>query len=122
MFIHTTADLTKTEHRWQVDIYNPGSGWEKYESGIPDKETAEKIRRRAYRQTGCKTCKDCYTVQVYDDNKIRFRIWALQQDNLHRSDIIDRSKDPGHINAVMENMKQAEKEISELLKLLEKEV
>ena len=55
-------------------------------------------------------------------DKIRFRIWALQQDNLHRSDILARCKDPAHIATVTENMRKAEKEISELWKQLENEV
>jgi hypothetical protein len=120
MFIHSNVDLTKKEYRWQVEYCEPVGGWRKWESGIKTQEEAEKIRRYAYR-CGYKTRKYCYQVIVYDPEKIRFRIWALQQDNLHRSDIIDRSKDPGHIKAVMENMRQAEQEISELLELLKEE-
>ena len=118
MFIHSNADLTRTEYRWQVEHFEPVNGWQRWESGIKTKAEAEKIRRYAYR-CGYKTRKYCYAVTVYDPEKIRFRIWALQQDNLHRSDIIDRSKDPGHIKAVTENIKQAENEIKQLNKLLE---
>ncbi len=118
MFIHTDADLTRTEYRWEVDIFT-GGRWERYAQGIETKEDAEKLRRKAYRDTGCKTQKYSYAINVYDPQKIRFRIWALQQDNLHRSDIIDRSKDPGHIKAVTENMKRDENEIAQLLQLLE---
>lgn len=48
------------------------------------------------------------------EEDIRFRIWCLLQDNLHRGDVLERCKDEKHKQLVRENIKETEKEIADL--------
>ena len=50
--------------------------------------------------------------------EIEQMIWMLQQDNLHRGDILECAKSEEHRQLVLRNMKETEKEISELRGLL----
>lgn len=50
--------------------------------------------------------------------EIEQMICLLQQDNLHRGDILERAKCEAHRQLVLRNMKETEKEISELRGLL----
>ena len=52
------------------------------------------------------------------EQEIKMRIWMLQQDNLHRGDIIERSKSKDHIEVVRKNMKETDIEIARLRKML----
>lgn len=47
-------------------------------------------------------------------DKIKFKIWAIKQDILHRSDMIDRCRDEKHINLIRSNIKADEEEIVRL--------
>lgn len=53
-----------------------------------------------------------------DEKEIRFKIWALKQDNLRRGDIIEISKSETHIQLIRKNILNAEKEINELISSL----
>ena len=48
------------------------------------------------------------------DSDLKFAIWARQQDNLHRGDILDRCQDPKHRALVQKNYDETEAEIREL--------
>lgn len=53
-----------------------------------------------------------------NEKEIKMSIWMLLQDNMHREDILERSKSEEHKKLVRENMKKAEKEIEDLRKQL----
>lgn len=50
--------------------------------------------------------------------EIQVQIWMLQQDNLHRGDMLERSKDEKLKNAIINNMNKNDKEIERLRDLL----
>ena len=44
--------------------------------------------------------------------KLKFLLWANLQDNLHRSEIVDKSKSEEHKKLVLQNIMKTEKEIT----------
>lgn len=46
--------------------------------------------------------------------EIKFKIWALKQDNLRRGDILERIQDEAYKAELRKQMKEAEEEIRKL--------
>ena len=102
---------------------NPDCGEDKMWIANELVEARSKAEARQIFNNG-KPCRHMKIVEIVEDEEMNRKkeertaiireIWMIQQDNLRRSDILDRASDPGFRATIMENMRAAEERIEEL--------